>query len=161
MPDQTHQFEAAMSLALNAHRGQRDKAGAAYIEHLLSVMNSVNCLTSRQVAVLHDILEDTNTTRDHLEEAGLAAETIEAVELLTKPDLVAYVDYVVKLKPNPIARKVKIADLRDNYRIDRVAFRETHAEEDTQRIMKYILSFQYLSDQIDEVTYRRRMESLG
>jgi (p)ppGpp synthase/HD superfamily hydrolase len=161
MLDQQQQLEAAMSMAIAAHREQRDKSGAAYIEHLLSVMNGVDCPVSRQVAVLHDILEDTDTTREDLMSAGITEETITAVELLTKPDSVAYEDYVVRLKANPIARKVKFADLRDNYRIDRVAFREAHAEEDIQRIMKYILSFQYLSDQIDEATYRRRMKSNG
>jgi hypothetical protein len=153
-------LEAALNFAVSAHHGQRDKAGAAYMEHLLAVMQSVPEGESRQVALLHDVIEDTNATSDHLRAAGLSDSVIEAVELLTRSIDTTYADYVIRLKPNELARQVKMADLRDNYRIERVAFRADHAIEDARRIMGYILSFQFLADAIDESEYRRRMAEI-
>ncbi len=73
---------------------------------------------------------------------------------------VSYAEYVCRLKSNDIAKRVKLADLNDNYRLDRVAYRAAHAQEDARRIQKYILTSQYLVDQIDESEYRSRMHEL-
>ncbi len=103
------------------------------------------------------MVEDTPTTFQDIEDAGVSLEAIEALRLLTHDLKESYADYIVRLKANAVAREVKLADLQDNYRLDRVAYRESSAEEDARRIQKYILTRMYLADEIEEVEYRRRM----
>ena len=64
------------------------------------------------------------------------------------------------MKRNPIAKMVKLADLNDNYRLDRVAYRAEQAEKDALRIQKYILTRQFLYDELTESSYRDRMVPL-
>ncbi len=138
-----------MELSLRFHRGQRDKAGVAYVLHPLTLATKSTDPLVQQAALLHDVLEDTNATVEDLRNAGVSPESIEAVELLTHAADVSYADYVIKLKENAIARTVKLLDLHDNYRLDRVALREDHTSADGARLLKYILTKQYLCDEID------------
>lgn len=152
--------ENAIDLAVRFHRGQRDKSGEAYILHPLRMMLQANDPLVQQAAVLHDVLEDTSATIQDLINAGIDTEALEAVRLLTHRRDVSYADYIIALKPNQIACAAKLLDLRDNYRLDRVAFREGCETEDGERIQKYILTYRYLSGEIDEMAYRSRMERL-
>ena len=154
-------LERAIALAINSHIGQRDKAGRPYVLHLLQVMNRVNDPIEKQAAVLHDYIEDVGGTLLELRRNRICDPAIEAISLLTRHDGCSYCDYVVRLSHNAIAKQVKLADLEDNYRIDRVAFRSEHTQEDTQRMQKYALSFQFLTQSIDESEYRRRMHGIG
>ncbi len=149
--------EAAIEIAVRAHRGQVDKGGQPYVLHPLRLMFAVGGPIAQQAAVLHDVVEDTPTTFQDIEDAGVSLEAIEALRLLTHDLKESYADYIVRLKANAVAREVKLADLQDNYRLDRVAYRESSAEEDARRIQKYILTRMYLADEIEEVEYRRRM----
>lgn len=115
---------------------------------------------AQQVALMHDLVEDTDITLDDLRTHNFAEEVIAAVQLVTHLGTDTYADYVVRLKANELARQVKIADLNDNYSLGRVAFREQHSVEDARRIQRYILSHQFLTDLIDESSYRRQMASL-
>ena len=153
-------LERAVALAVNAHRGQRDKAGQPYILHLLQVMQSVTDPIEKQAAVLHDYMEDVAGSVEELQRHAISELAIQAILLLTRPDQMTYCEYVIRLSFDPIARRVKLADLEDNYRIGRVVYRSGYQEEDAHRIQKYALTNQFLSRSIDEREYRLRMVCL-
>ena len=149
--------ENAIALAVKFHRGQRDKAGVPYILHPLTLMLRSNDPIVQQAAVLHDLLEDTVATRDDLVAAHLDPRAIHAIELLTHTSDLSYADYVVRIKTDRVATQVKLLDLNDNYRLDRVAYRIEHAAQDAKRLQKYILTKQFLSDEIDQEAYLKAM----
>lgn len=127
-------LEQAIVLAVNAHRGQRDKAGAPYILHPLRLMFQQRDEAAMAAAVLHDVVEDTEVTLDDLRQAGIAEEIVEAVACLTHDPGDTYEEYIAKIEPNPIARAVKLADLEDNMRLQRMA---TMTEKDWLRLQRY------------------------
>ncbi len=153
-------LDDAIAIVVSKFHGIVDKAGQPYILHCLRVMQGVNDPLAKQVAVLHDLVEDTDVTFDDLRKQGFADSVVEALQLVTHAATDSYADYVIRLKSNELARQVKLSDLRDNYSLDRVAYREAHREQDAARIQKYILSYQFLTDTIDEVSYRRQMHSV-
>src|SRR5690606_4009556 len=105
-------LEKAIIFATEAHAGQKDKSGQAYILHPLTVMSKMDTDTERIVAILHDVIEDTSYTLDDLQKLfHLSEEKLIAVDLLTKKEGYDYDKYIQNIKDNPIARKVKIADL--------------------------------------------------
>jgi hypothetical protein len=154
-------LDRAVQIASQAHAGQLDKQGQPYITHPLAVMARVHDHDAKVVAVLHDVIEDTATTADDLRRAGISDELIAAVELVTHAPEESYADYVVCCKAHPIARRVKLADLGENYRVDRVLFRPDRAERDLARIHRYLLSYKFLTDEITEADYRRLMAVHG
>lgn len=153
-------LERAVALAVNAHLGQRDKAGQPYILHLLQVMQAVADPIEKQAAVLHDYMEDVAGCVEELQRHAISETAIQAIVLLTKPVQMTYCEYVIRLSSDPIATQVKLADLEDNYRIGRVVYRLGHQEEDANRIQKYALTNQFLSRSIDEREYSLRMAGL-
>ena len=124
----------ALSIARNAHAGQTDKAGRPYIEHPLHVAESMDTEAETCAALLHDVVEDTDWTLEALADEGMPTEVIEALSLLTHDPSVDYLDYVRKLKTNPIAAKVKAADLRHNSDLTRLP---NVTEKDVKRLDKY------------------------
>ena len=153
-------LERAIALAVKSHHGQRDKAGQPYVLHVLRVMHAVNDPIAKQAAVLHDYIEDVGGTVEELSRHEISQEAIQAIVRLSKPDHLSYCEYVINLFSDPIAVQVKMADLEDNYRIGRVAYRADHEGEDAKRIQKYALTYQFLSKSIGEGEYRERMTSL-
>lgn len=107
-------FETALRIAVEAHEGQRDKNGMPYILHPLAVMSKVDGLELKTIAVLHDTIEDTYVTADFLMERGIPKDIVEVVELLTKPKDEDYESYLRRVKENPKAKAVKLADLAHN-----------------------------------------------
>ena len=103
----------AMQLAYHAHHGQVDKAGVPYIFHPLHLAEQMDDEISCCAALLHDTVEDTDVTLDQLA-AEFPAEVVEAVRLLTHAPGTDYYDYVRAIRENPIAMKVKFADLDHN-----------------------------------------------
>ena len=103
----------AMNLAYNAHHGQFDKGGVPYIFHPIHLAESMDDEISTCVALLHDTVEDTDVTLEELA-AQFPREVVEAVDLLTHRANVDYFDYVRAIKQNPIAVRVKLADLAHN-----------------------------------------------
>ena len=136
-------LERAIALAAQAHEGQIDKAGAPDILHPLRMMLSVDTPEARMAAVLHDVVEDTPITLDQLRLEGFPGTVIEAVEALTKrPDEENdYDGFIRRVAPNPLARTVKLADLRDNCDMSRIV---QPTEKDWRRIEKYKRAIQYL-----------------
>jgi guanosine-3',5'-bis(diphosphate) 3'-pyrophosphohydrolase len=153
-------IEQAVRLAIHYHAGQRDKEGQCYILHLLRVMMACSSSEAMQVAVLHDVLEDTSATVDELHAAGMSSDVVEAISLLTKPDNMRYDEYIVRLADNSLARQVKMADIHDNYRLDRVAYRKDYRHEDRQRIERYILSHSFLAGKLSRDEYLERVSTI-
>ena len=103
----------AMNLAYTAHHGQFDKGGVPYIVHPIHLAEEMDDEVSTCVALLHDTVEDTAVTLEELASI-FPREIVEAVDLLTHRDGVEYFDYVRSIRANPVAVKVKLADLRHN-----------------------------------------------
>lgn len=103
----------AMQIAYDAHHGQVDKAGVPYIFHPLHLAEAMEDEISCCAALLHDTVEDTDITPEFLA-AEFPQAVVEAVRLLTHEDGTDYFDYVRRLRSNPIAKKVKLADLAHN-----------------------------------------------
>jgi (p)ppGpp synthase/HD superfamily hydrolase len=114
-------LERAIAIAAEAHAGQKDKGGAPYILHPLRVMMAVSPEDDRIVAVLHDVLEDTDIQPIALTVAGFSSRVVEALVCLTRQPDEKYDDFIARLKPNAIARRVKLADLADNSDLQRIA----------------------------------------
>ncbi len=127
-------LENAIAFAARAHAGQQDKAGEPYILHPLRVM--LRCATEdeRMAAILHDVVEDCGVTLDDLRRAGFPAEVVRAVDLLSRREGEAYEAFIERLRPDPLARRVKLADLEDNIDLRR---RIPLAEEDFARLDRY------------------------
>ncbi len=104
---------AAMKLVYKAHHGQLDYNGIPYIFHPIHLAEQMDDEISCCVALLHDTVEDTDVTLEELKTI-FPAEVTDAVALLTHSGDVDYFDYVRAIKDNPIARKVKLADLAHN-----------------------------------------------
>jgi (p)ppGpp synthase/HD superfamily hydrolase len=153
-------LERAIALAVDAHRGHRDRAGSPYILHLMSVMQKVDDPIAKQAAVLHDYIEDVSGTIVELERHGIDGRAVHAIALLTRDNRDLYSEYIIALSNDSVARQVKLADIEDNFRIDRVAFDAQRQLEDANRLQKYILSHQFLSGKIDVMEYRERMRPL-
>jgi (p)ppGpp synthase/HD superfamily hydrolase len=150
-------IEKALQIAARAHEGQKDKEGLPYILHPLRVMQGVEGEPAQIVAILHDVVEDTPVTLEDLRQAGFAEEVLAAVQCVTHRKDEPYADYVVRCKANPVARQVKLADLRDNARLDRTILRAQRLQADLDRIRRYVLSYKFLTDQIGEEQYRALM----
>lgn len=126
----------AFQTALEAHRGQVDKAGVEYINHPLTVAAQVSDdVSAIIVALLHDTVEDTALTLNELrEKIPLTDEESAALTLLTHDEKIPYLDYVAAIKSNTLARRVKIADLKHNSDLSRI---KNPAPKDLARIEKY------------------------
>src|SRR3954449_1899590 len=148
-------IEKALQVAARAHEGQVDKQGLPYILHPLRVMDGVEGLEAKIVGVLHDVVEDTDVTLGDLEREGFSAAVLAAVRGVTHADGETYADYVVRCGRNEVARRVKLADLADNTRLSRTIIRPQALGRDTARFGKYLLSYSFLTGQIDEEQYRR------
>ncbi len=107
-------FETALEIATKAHKGQVDKNGVAYIAHPLAVAAQLDSLELKTIAILHDTIEDTNVTAEYLIERGIPKELVEVVQLLTKPKDEDYESYLKRVRENPMAKAVKLADLAHN-----------------------------------------------
>lgn len=153
-------IEKAIEIAAKAHAGTTDRQGTPYILHSLSVMNHVEGLDAKIVAVLHDVVEDTDVNLDRLRGEGFTEEIIEAVRLMTRGEDQSYADYVVALSDNELAKRVKLADLRDNSRAERALLRPERMERDLRRIARYHLSWRYLTGGSDESQYRAAMKEV-
>ena len=126
--------------AAEKHAGQKDKAGLPYVEHPRAVAARVESEEEKIVALLHDTVEDTDATIEEIREM-FGSTIADAVALLTHDDSVPYMEYVAKVKENPIARAVKLADLTHNMDLSRIPH---VTERDLQRIEKYKKAYELL-----------------
>ena len=116
----TTMTKKALKICFNAHINQVDKTGIPYVFHPFHLAEQMTDEESVCVALLHDVVEDTNITFDDLINEGFNIDIIDALKLLTHNDNTPYMEYVKKIKANPIARKVKLADLKHNSDLSRL-----------------------------------------
>lgn len=137
------QYRRALDIATDAHRGQtRRGTNKPYIDHPKSIVqkmeqDGIYDSIYHAVALLHDVLEDTDITAKELRNKGISDDIIEAVELLTKKKDQNYQSYLSALKKNDMARTVKIYDMIDNL---------SDMPSDRQK-EKYKLGLEYLKDE--------------
>lgn len=127
-------IEKAIVLAARKHAGQTDKANQPYIFHPLRLMLKMKTPEQQFVAVLHDILEDTDTTVVDLISLGFSSEVIEAIQALTKKEGESRIEAAYRAVRNPIARAVKLADVADNMDLSRIPHPST---KDLLRLEEY------------------------
>lgn len=135
-------IDIALAIAKKAHAGQVDKAGIDYIQHPLYVASQVTTEQEKAVALLHDVIEDSDVTADVLLAAGLPSEVVSAVQILTKKKGQSYQEYLERVKMNDLARVVKLADLKHNSDLSRL---KTVSDTDYERVKKYKNAIRYLS----------------
>ena len=109
----------ALKLCFDAHKDQTDKTGLPYVFHPFHLAEQMEDEYTTVTALLHDVVEDTDYTLQDLQNMGYPDEVIQALTLLTHDDSSEYMDYVKRLKNNPIARAVKLADLKHNSDLSR------------------------------------------
>ena len=143
-------IEIALALALQAHQGQKDKGGKVYILHPLRLMMQFSDETLQIIAILHDVVEDSDITIEQLKEKGFTQEIIDALNTLTKQRNETYEHFIQRVSVNPLAIKVKLADLKDNLNITRIS--GDLSQKDLERLNKYRLALSYLEfRQIEEM----------
>ena len=133
----------ALLISFNAHKEQVDKSGMPYVYHPYELATQMNDEYSTCVALLHDVVEDTEITLEDLENEGFPREVIEAIAMMTHHDNIPYLDYIREIKKNTIASKVKLADLQHNSNIDRL---DNIDEKALRRIEKYRKAIEILTE---------------
>jgi (p)ppGpp synthase/HD superfamily hydrolase len=136
-------LERALAIAVQAHKGQRDRSGRPYVLHPLRLMMNVRLADEKIVAVLHDVIEDTSWTMDDLRKEGFPEEMLTALDCVTKREGEDYEAFVERSAKNPIARRVKIADLEDNMDARRLA---EFTEKDAARMAKHLKAWRKLTE---------------
>lgn len=133
----------ALLISFNAHKDQVDKGDMPYVYHPFHLAEQMDDEYSTCVALLHDVVEDTETTLDDLLSEGFPQEVLEAIALMTHDEETPYLDYVRKIKANRIAALVKLADLRDNINYARLDIVDEKA---LRRAEKYKQAIAILSE---------------
>lgn len=134
----------ALRLCFEAHREQKDKSGLPYVFHPFHLAEQMSDEATTLVALLHDVVEDTPYTLDDLCRMGFPPEVTDAIALMTHDKRVPYLEYVARIGKNPIARAVKLADLRHNSDLSRL---DEVTEKDRARVAKYAQAIRLLSEE--------------
>lgn len=139
----TQKTKMALKLCFEAHKNQTDKSGIPYVFHPFHLAEQMKDEATTIAALLHDVIEDTDYTMADLEKMGFPADVLEALELLTHKDDTPYMEYVAKIKDNPIAKAVKLADLEHNSDLSRL---DVVDEKALKRREKYRQAFCLLNE---------------
>ena len=131
----TEMTKRALSLCFEAHKDQKDKSGLPYVFHPFHLAEQMEDEETTVVALLHDVIEDTEYTIEDLQKAGFTQNVISAIALMTHNPQMPYMEYVRAIKSNPIARAVKLADLRHNSDMTRL---DIITQRDEERAQKYL-----------------------
>ena len=134
----------ALKLCFEAHKDQVDKSGMPYVFHPFHLAEQMQTEETVTVALLHDVVEDTEYTLDDLREMGFPESIMNALALLTHDESVPYMDYVAQIKNNPIAKAVKLADLKHNSDLSRL---DELDEKARKRVLKYAEATKLLCDE--------------
>jgi (p)ppGpp synthase/HD superfamily hydrolase len=133
----------AVKIATEAHEGQKDRYGAPYILHPLRVMQRLITPAEKTAGILHDVVEDTNWTFESLRKEGFSDDLLEALKAVTKENGEDYEQFVRRSAANPLARRVKLADLEDNMDLRRMP---QLTEKDVPRLEKYVKAWRFLTE---------------
>tara|TARA_B110000091_G_scaffold137930_1_gene147459 strand:- start:433 stop:855 length:423 start_codon:yes stop_codon:yes gene_type:complete len=135
-------LERAIEIAQEAHKGVKDKGGHDYINHPIRVMHAMSNDQEKIVAILHDVVEDSDWTFERLKEEGFEDSVIESLRCVTKySEEEDYQEFIKRAATNKIATKVKMADIEDNLDLSRLG---TLTEKDLTRIEKYKKALKHL-----------------
>ena len=137
-------LEKAIAIAVEAHQGKRDKAGQPYIMHPLRVMLRVGTEDERIVAVLHDVVEDHGDvwSVERLRQNGFPQHILDALDCVTKREGESYEQFIGRSASNPVALRVKLADLEDNMDVRRL---NEVTEKDRERLNRYLTAYRRLA----------------
>jgi len=133
----------ARDICLDAHQGQYDKAGEPYYLHPFHLAKRMTTESTICVAYLHDVIEDTHYTLGDLRNAGFTDEIIDAVACMTHDKTIPYMEYVLKIRLNQLARIVKRADLTHNSDTSRLP---QLTSVDKRRLRKYSIAYSLLAE---------------
>lgn len=139
----TQKTKMALKLCFEAHKNQTGKSGIPYVFHPFHLAEQMKDEATTIAALLHDVIEDTDYTMADLEKMGFPADVLEALELLTHNDDTPYMEFVAKIKDNPIAKAVKLADLEHNSDLSRL---DVVDEKALKRREKYRQAFCLLNE---------------
>ncbi len=139
----TAETKKAMKLCFEAHKEQTDKAGLPYVFHPFHLAEQMPDEETTVTALLHDVIEDTPYTLQDLRGMGFSEAVLDALALMSHDKSVPYPDYVAALRPNRIARTVKLADLRHNSDLTRL---DAVDEKALRRVEKYKAAIRLLSE---------------
>ena len=145
----TDKTKQALKLCFEAHKDQVDKSGLPYVFHPFHLAEQMEDEDTTIVALLHDVVEDTNYTISDLNNMGFPQQVMDAIAVMTHDASVPYLDYVAKLKENAIARTVKLADLRHNSDLTRL---ERVDEKALERVEKYRKAIAILTEGTEDET---------
>ena len=139
----TELTKKALKLCFEAHKEQEDRSEMPYVFHPFHLAEQMTDELTTVVALLHDVVEDTPIALDDIRRQGFPAEVIDALKLLTHDKQVPYMEYVARIRENPVARAVKLADLQHNSDLSRL---NTLTAKDLARVAKYAEAIQILTD---------------
>lgn len=140
----SHLLDRAICIASEAHSGQTRWDGSPYILHPLRVMAAVESPQEKIVAVLHDVVEDTEVTFSDLAAEGFSNSLLVPLRILTREDEDDYETYIEDIKPHHLAREVKKADLRDNLNVLEVPLPLSRKQ--CERLKKYQKAYRFLAE---------------
>lgn len=141
----TEETKKAMRFAYKAHKDQTDRGGIPYVFHPFTVASSMKDETSTIIALLHDVVEDTDYTFEDLKKEGFSDQVIDNLKLLTKETGEDYFNYINRISASPIAIQVKLADIKHNSQKSRLS---TLNHKDIERLKKYNKAKRYLKEQL-------------
>jgi (p)ppGpp synthase/HD superfamily hydrolase len=142
--------QQAYKVMEEAHRGQCDKGGNHYFLHPFRVSQEVtnhywtsyfDKFIGECVALLHDVIEDSDITADDLVKEGFEHAIVNRVVRMTRKEGESYMDYIKRIGEDNICRVVKMCDLKDNMDITRL---EKITDKDFDRLKKYHKAYKYL-----------------
>ena len=138
-------IKKAINIAFKAHEGQYDKGGYPYIMHPLHLAEEMTTEDEVIIALLHDVLEDSEISLDFIKEQGFSEDVTNALVSLTRRKDEEYSEYIKRIKnTGGIALSVKKADLRHNMALERL---ENLTEKDKERLIKYKVSYKELTEE--------------
>lgn len=139
----TYMTKKALNICFKAHYKQVDKSGLPYVFHPFHLAEQMDDAESVCVALLHDVVEDTDITFADLISEGFNDNVINALKLLTHSDDTPYMEYIASIKNNSIARKVKLADLRHNSDLTRL---DLNVDKIPPKYNLYLEAIKFLED---------------
>ena len=138
----TEYTKLALRICYQAHKNQLDKSGLPYVFHPFHIAEQMKDEDTTIAALLHDVVEDTYVTIDDLKKYGFSEEVISAISVMTHDPKVEYMDYIKRVKKNPIAAAVKLEDLKHNSDLTRL---DEVTAKDIQRNEKYKEAIEFLT----------------
>lgn len=136
-------YSQALVFAASKLGGLTSKDGTPYVDHAGRVADRMDTEEERTVALLHDVCEDTETKICELSEEGFPREIVECIDQLTRRNALTYFEYIDDISTNPIASKVKIAEVMDNqdvFRVEKLSFQTYSIKERCSRVIKMLLN---------------------